>query len=309
MESIKNKKWDILLVGRYFCDLIFSDLPEFPRLGHEVYARSFNLIPGGVYTPAVALTRLGVRVAWPCVFGSDVFSQWVKSEALNEGVDGTYLSDSPHPSLRITTAFSFGEERAFLSYVDPIPEPPYVEILHKIQPRWLFLTHLIAGEALEELVTAARSVKAKVYMDCQAHDRSLDEPEIRDALESVDVFSPNAAEAKQLAGCENMEETSEKLAAFVPIVIIKNGKSGCLCRQGERTLYEKAIDVDIVDTTGAGDNFNSGFLYGQLNDYSMKESLRIGNLCGGMSVQGHGGTATSADKKDINAWQKRADNK
>ena len=96
MKSIK-KKWDVLLVGRYFCDLIFRDLLEFPRLGHEVYARGFHLIPGDVYTPAVALAWLGVRAAWLCVFGSDVFSQWVKSKALNEGVDGTYFSDSSHP--------------------------------------------------------------------------------------------------------------------------------------------------------------------------------------------------------------------
>ncbi|MDO9545823.1 MAG: hypothetical protein Q7J07_03620 [Pelolinea sp.] len=54
---------DVFLVGRYFCDLIFTDLPEFPRLGHEVYSREFHLVPGGVYTPAAALQRLGIKTA------------------------------------------------------------------------------------------------------------------------------------------------------------------------------------------------------------------------------------------------------
>ena len=94
--KVMNKKQNnkgVLLVGRYFCDLVFTDLPEMPRLGHEVYARKFDIVPGGVATPAIALSRLDINVVWPCDFGSDPFSQFVKSEALTEGVSGLWFSD------------------------------------------------------------------------------------------------------------------------------------------------------------------------------------------------------------------------
>jgi len=162
-----EKKCDVLVVGRYFCDLVFSGLPEFPRLGHEVYSRDFHLIPGGVYTPAVALYRLGIHVAWPCQFGSDPFSQFVKEQALSEGLDGALFEELDHPSLRITTAFSFKNERAFLSYADPMPDYAYDRLIKNIHPTWVYITHLVMGDSLENIVTASRSVNACVYMDCQ----------------------------------------------------------------------------------------------------------------------------------------------
>ena len=64
---------------------------NFPRLGHEVYSREFNLVPGGALNCAVALRRLGLRTIWPCRFGSDPFSRMAKQAALAEGLDGKYF--------------------------------------------------------------------------------------------------------------------------------------------------------------------------------------------------------------------------
>ena len=285
--------YEVFLVGRYFCDLVFTDLPEFPRLGHEVYSRTFNLVPGGVYTPAVALHRLGIKVVWPCQFGCDPFSQYVKEQAINEGIDSTFFEDINDPSLRITAAFSFENERAFLSYTDPLPKYSYGQLIRDLRPKWVYITHLVLEDELDDLVSAARSAGAKIYMDCQAHDHSLNDPTIKEALQKVDVFSPNADEAYELTGKKELKDALKELSSYAPVVIIKDGSSGCHYQDSHEIIHEQGIKADVVDTTGAGDNFNCGFLYGQVRGYSARTSLRIANICGGLSTEGYGGTASS----------------
>ena len=64
------------------------------------------------------------------------------------------------------------------------------------------------------------------------------------------------------------------------------------------------IHVQVVDTTGAGDNFNCGFLCGQVRGFSLADSLRMGNICGGLSTQGYGGTTTSPTLMNSNiSWK------
>ena len=292
-SGLDMPNFEVFLVGRYFCDLVFTDLPEFPRLGHEVYSSAFNLVPGGVYTPAVALYRLGIKVAWPCQFGSDPFSQYVKKQAINEGVDSTFFEDVSNPSLRITAAFSFENERAFLSYTDPLPKYSYGQLIRVLRPKWVYITHLVLEDELMDLVSAARSTGAKIYMDCQAHDHSLNDPTIKDALRKVDVFSPNADEAYELTGKKDIKDVLKELSSYVPAVIIKDGSSGCHYKDSHEIIHEQGIKADVADTTGAGDNFNCGFLYGQARGYSVRRSLRIANICGGLSTKGYGGSASS----------------
>ena len=304
MKTDSVHDYDVLLTGRYFCDLVFTCLPEFPRLGYEVYSRQFHLVPGGVFTPAVTLTRLGLRTAWPCEFGSDPFSQFVKGEALKAGVESRFLTQSEEPSLRITVAFSFGEERAFLSYIDPLPETPYVELIRQARPKWVYITHLMVGEEQQPIVRAARGVGAKVYMDCQAHHTSLDDLATREAIARVDVFSPNREEALALTGETSIEMALEKLSKLAETVIIKDGASGCVCATEGRVIRAPGIEVEVVDTTGAGDNFNCGFIYGQIKGYSLEDSMRIGNICGGLSTLEYGGGSNSISITEIERTNK-----
>lgn len=302
MNNSPQENADVLLVGRYFCDLVFIGLPEFPRLGHEIYSHELKLVPGGVATPAIALSRLGLNVAWPCEFGSDPFSQFVKTELIKEGVNQDFFKDLPNPLLRITVAFSFDNERAFLSYIDPLPKLPYAEIIRKTNPKWVYITHLLIGSELDEIVLAVRSVNAKIFMDCQAHQSAITDPVVINALRSVDVFSPNAEEASVLTGKENIESALEELTRLTPLVIIKQGSRGCLARQAGVVMHSDANPVDVKDTTGAGDNFNCGFLYGQIKGYPLDQTLRIANICGGLSTRGYGGSAASPTSVEINDW-------
>ena len=293
MLNTKDDPCQVLLDGGYFSDLVFTGLPEFPRLGHEIYSSDFHILPGGAYNTAVALQRLGLKTAWPCRFGTDPFSQYVKEHALAEGLAPDYFTETDEPSLRITVAFSMDSERAFLSYSDPVPPEPLKDWFESLQPDWLCVSHLAHGETYLDLFRAAHAIGTKVFMDCQAHNHTLADAGIQDALRQVDVFAPNAEEARRLTGQSDCELALETLAELVPMVIIKMGADGCICRQGDLELRIPGIRVQVVDTTGAGDNFNCGFLCGQVRGFSLADSLRMGNICGGLSTQGYGGTTTS----------------
>jgi hypothetical protein len=299
MQQDKVRKYDVLLDGGYFSDLVFTGLPEFPRLGHEVYSRDFNLVPGGALNCAVALQRLGLKTIWPCRFGSDPFSRLAKQAALAEGLDGDFFTDSEQPCMRITVSFSFDDERAFLTYSDPLPEFPLVELVREHEPAWLCISKLSFGGLYTELFKAARKAGTRIYMDCQAHDHRLDEQEIKAALEMVDIFAPNREEAFKITGQDNLDNALEALARVVPLVVIKLGEEGCVSRQGNEVLRVPGFPMQAVDTTGAGDNFNSGFLYGRIRGFSLPDTLRIANICGGISTQGYGGTSTSPTASQV----------
>ncbi len=292
-QSGKQSSCDVLLEGGYFTDLVFTGLPEFPRLSHEIYSKDFHLLPGGAFNSAVAMRRLGIQVAWPCSFGSDPFSQYVKQNALEENINPAFFTDLDEPSLHITVAFSFNEERAFLSYSDEYADIQFLKLLKDLKPTWLLISHLAVGSRYEELFRTARKQGTRVYMDCQAHNNTTNEPDVEKALHLVDVFSPNEEEAKRLTESENAEEALEKLSSLIPLVIIKLGKRGCVYRQGKETGHIPGIKVKVADTTGAGDNFDSGFLCGQIRGFSLEDSLRMANICGALSTQGYGGTSTS----------------
>jgi len=290
---------DVFLVGQYFLDLIFAGLSEVPRLGHEIYSRGFHMLPGGIANAAIALHRLGLDLVWPVQFGNDLFSQTVKAEALREGINGDHFSDIAQASIRITAAFSTQNERGFLSYTDPLPIYAYSDLIRETKPQWIYVSHLLCGEQFQDLITSGRSVHAKIFMDCQAHHHTIDEDEIRKALRQVDIFSLNRAEAAVLTSKSQIKDMLQALSSFAPVVVIKDGANGSYLRKGSKVIHAPAEKVDVVDTTGAGDNFDCGFLFGRIKGYSWKESLQIGNICGSYSVQGYGGSSTSPTEHQL----------
>ena len=283
--------FEVLVWGVYFCDLIYTDLEEFPRLGLEVYSKEFEFHPGGCYTTVLALKRLGVRVGWACDFGNDFFSSLVLEQARKEGFDESLFRHHALPVRRVTSAISFPQDRAFLSYMDPVYPPEAAPILRGVQAEWLLLSHLHYGMECLPIFEAARAAGMKIFMDCQSIVTSLEEaPEIERALGTVDIFSPNEAEALRLTGEKNVEAALAKLAELTPVVIIKLGGGGAAARCGRETIYSPAVAVEkVIDTTGAGDCFDAGYLYAALKGYDLEDCLRIANICGGLSVQSAGG--------------------
>jgi len=294
-----NGNIDVLVVGGYFCDVIITGLKEIPRLGYEVWGDTLEIHLGGSGIPVVAMHRLGLRVAWPCFFGNDLFSRYAREQVLLEGLDDRWFIDLDHGLRNISFSYSIAQERAFVSFSDSMALPDYPDLIRQICPNWILITSLWQGAKLGAIVEAARQSNSQVFMDCQAHETSVKNEEVTNALRKVDVFSPNIEEALYLTNTTSVEKALDVLAALVPLVVIKLGQDGAIAQRGDQRTYVPGISVNAFDTTGAGDNFDSGFVYAQIRGYSLEESLQCANVCGGLSTKGCGGTPFSPSVHEL----------
>lgn len=286
-----QNSYDVLLFGGYFCDLIVTGLPEVPRLGSDLFGTGMGMQAGGTFNTVRALHRLGLRVGWVCDFGNDPFSQFVLEEIRDEGADTSLFRFHDHPQRAISLAYSFADDRGFISYMDPVEPYPRAPFILRHRPRCLLFHFLEYGPEVLELAAVARREGALIGMDCQATRATLETPGVVEALRQVDVFLPNASEALALTGAADIAGAADILAALAPLVVIKLGAEGALARYAEKEIFAPALQIEVVDTTGAGDCFNAGFLFGQLRGDPLETCLRIGNICGALSATAYGASA------------------
>src|SRR5262245_12623592 len=190
--------YDILLPGVYFCDLIFTGLPELPRLSADLFGTGFDMVPGACFYTVLALHRLGLRVGWACDFGNDFYSRFVLDAAAREGIDDRLFRLHAQPLRRVSVSFSFAHDRAFISFKEEFETPSAIPLIERHHPRCLLLSYLHYGPQLHALADATHACGGLVYMDCQARPETLDQPEVAAAIHAVDIFAPNREEALAL---------------------------------------------------------------------------------------------------------------
>jgi sugar/nucleoside kinase (ribokinase family) len=294
---------DVLLPSPYFCDLVFTGLPDIPRLGDEVFSQELKVMPGAGFIPAVALTRLGLSVGWSCDFGDDFFSRYVLEEAGRQNVNMDLFRKQARSLQAVSVSYSFAHDRAFLSYMDPLPDADLVSLVQENPARILLMMYLAHGPDFQPIVEAAHRQGMQVFMDGQVgRGTDLSNPDVEAAIRAVDLFAPNQKEALQITGETGVEAALARLAELVPTVIIKRGAGGVLASRGGTVVDVPGIPTRAVDTTGAGDNFNCGFLYGLLRGYSLEDCLRCGNFCGSQSTTALGGWTASPGEADLQAY-------
>jgi sugar/nucleoside kinase (ribokinase family) len=299
-----SNDYAVLLIDGYFCDLIFTGLPELPRLGADLFGTGFDMVPGAVFYTALALHRLEVRAGWACDFGDDFASRFVLDAARREGIDDSLFRLHDRPLRRISVSFSFAHDRGFISYQDTLPNDSPIPLIERHRPRVVLLSHLRYGPDLLALAAATHAYGGVVYMDCQARPETLADPDVQAALRAVDIFAPNRHEAQHLSGAGTAEQALARLAELTALVIVKCGAEGALARRGDETARAPGITVPVLDTTGAGDCFNAGFLDGYLRGEPLERCLRRGNICGGLSTTARGGGAVPTAAQ-VDVWMER----
>jgi len=294
---------DVLLFADYFCDVIITGLPEPPRLGADLFGQALEIAPGGVYILAHWLHSLGVGVRWAARFGNDIFSRFILEEAARTGLDPSLFQVYPVPYRVLSFSFSFAHDRGFISYNDPAPgEIDHAGLIRSQQPRWVVNSPFDDSPGSRALMDLVHQQGGRVFIDCQYTTASLADPGLAETLSKVDIFAPNLSEASQLTAETEPLAALARLADFCPLVVLKCGAQGAYARRGGQVWHSPALQVDVIDTTGAGDSFNAGFLAGLLADEPIETCLRFGNICGGTSTTRHGGstsTLTIAEVRQI----------
>jgi sugar/nucleoside kinase (ribokinase family) len=291
--------FDIIVLGDYFYDLIFSGLPEFPQLGREIFSKDVTTTGGAMYITAVSLHRLGAKVGWPAYFGNDYYSESVYDFAVQEGLDMSLICRVDRPYRRVTSAIPLQGERAFVTFTDPDAEDLHSHWLSSMlssEFKHLHLGGLEGIDHLHEMIALAHARGATVSADCQDGPHLLKPCECCDKLAGVDIFMPNAREALLITETDSVRAAVEKLSERVPLVVVKDGANGAWVAHEGEIIQSPSIKTigDVIDTTGAGDCFNAGFLYGYIVEkVSLQQCAQYGNICGGLSVTAVGG-ATAA---------------
>ena len=297
--------FDVIVVGNYSVDLIFTGMSEFPQLGKDVVSSEFKMTPGEAYIAAVCMHRLGINIGWAADFGNDDFSRFALNCAREEGLDESLFVMHDRPYRRISVAASYPQERGFLTYYDPDPQiPAALSALNKSYAKVIFLPGLYYGPFLDIGMKLIRLKNMKLVMDGNSStgnilDKSKESKAIRKAIKKTDVFLPNAQEARRLTGDMDLELAIRRLGDLCPLVVIKDGSNGSLAFSNNVLLNVPAIPIKSIDTTGAGDNFSAGFLRAWLDEQPVDTCLKWGNITGGLSTLDLGGTTRKITSNEV----------
>lgn len=295
---------EVLVVGAYYADLVFHGLSRPVRPGTEVFARGFDILPGGAFTPAMAMRRLGHDVVWSTDFGTDLFSEQVLAATRAEGLDDTGFRFHPVPVRSVTAALSSPEDRAMVSYQDPVARYPLDAVLREHRAQLVILPQLCYGTAVHTALQVAHELGTKVFMDCQDVPCTLETPTVRQILAQVDIFAPNAEEALRLTRAPTLDAAIDTLAGLVDTVVVKRGGWGAIAVRDGRRCEIAAVPVDVVDTTAAGDCFNAGFLHGHLAGHPLPDCLATAVACGAAATSALGSSA-APDLTELTQWLAR----
>ncbi len=279
------------------------------RLAHaeeESFVISQEEVCGGsAANTIVGLARLGVKTGFVGKIAADREGELHLADFNREGVDtaGIICSKTGHSGNVMGFVDAKGARALYIqSGVNDTITSQEINPAYVAQTGFLHLTSFVGDQSFEtqKQIVAALPETVKVSFDPGV----LYVRKGFDALESIikrsHVLMPNSLELEILTGTKNVEKgTAKLLSCGVKVVVVKLGAEGCYVTDGKEAHTLAPLKVSVVDTTGAGDAFCAGFLYGLLNQKPLKECGELGNFVGSRSVTKMGARPGLPYKKDL----------
>lgn len=298
----------VLVAGDANLDLVLRG-DVVPRFGQaEQLLDGADLVLGSsAGICAVGLARLGVDTAIVARVGSDVFGGRTRELLDEAGVDSAAIRVVDEPT-GVSVILSAPDDRAILTLTGALAGVTADEVLaasegaSHVHFASFFLVPALARELPSVLATLReRGITTSL-------DTNWDPAEkwegVLDCLPLLDLLLPNAAEAIALAAAlgtdtADVETAARELAAHGPAVIVKDGAAGGLAVVDGNVLRAPGLEVDVVDTTGAGDSFDAGFLAVWTEHRDVARALRWAAVAGSLSIRGAGGTGGQATRAEV----------
>ena len=298
-----KKAFDVTVAGEVNLDLILYGLPESMPVERELLANGFRMTLGSSSAIlAHNLAALGLSVGFITRVGSDPLGEIAMQRLVERGVDVTRVKRASGSSTTgITILLDHSGKRHILTYPGTMFEMDSndVDLEYLASGRHFHLSSLFLHRALQpalpgifrHLKTAGLTISLDTNDDPEDRwDGVLDE-----LLGLVDIFLPNEDEACRITGKTDAESAIGVLAARVPLVAVKCGRRGALVQAGRELWRLPAESVVPVDTIGAGDSFDAGFLFAYLNGKTPADCAAFGNRTAALSVLRPGGTESFRD--------------
>jgi sugar/nucleoside kinase (ribokinase family) len=298
-------RFDVAIAGEVNLDLILYGLPPELSPDRELLADCMMLTLGGSSSIlAHNLAALGSQVGFQSIVGDDHLGKTALVLLAEIGVDVSKVRQVSGPiKIGLTVILQRDEWRNILTYSGTISELTLndLDFDYLADSRHFHLSSFYLQTRLRphipELFKRLKAAGLTISLDTNDDPEDLWGGSLRDALSQVDVFLPNAREARKITGTEDLEAAVNQLAEMVPLLVVKMGADGAIARQGSKTFISPAAKVVCVDPVGAGDSFDAGFLHRYVRGADIPSCLAYGNLSGALSTTRSGGTEAFRDRE------------
>ena len=298
----------VLVIGELNPDLVLRDARTFPRLGQEVLVEDLVLTLGSASAIcAMGLARLGNSVSFAGKVGCDQWGDFCIAALESAGIETSHIKRDPGHKTGLTVAITSGKDRALVTYLGVIASFRAADLDAGVMEGCTHL-HISSYFLQEGLRPDCRDLFAEAH--ARGMTTSLDpgfdpterwESDLRETLREVDVFFPNEVELRCLGGSQDPVECLRNLENGRTLVVAKMGAAGCQTLCQGKLIQTPALPIKPVDTTGAGDSFDAGFLHVWVRGRSVEEALRFAAACGALSTRAMGGTGSQATVEEAEA--------
>ncbi len=300
----------VLVIGELNVDLIVSGLPSLPALGQELTCAGFSRALGS--SSAIfsrALAGLGAQVDFMGKVGDDDNGHFMLAQLQEIGIGIQGVIIDPAVQTGVTISLTYPDEKAQVTYLGSIADYRLADVNLDVLGDYVHLhmasMYLQIGlqSAFPELLRRAKELGLTTSLDPGWDPKEQWNSVLLEALPVLDILFVNEHEVKAIAKSESVSRASTTLAQQVDLVVAKLGPGGALMADQEGVLSSPAFPVEVVDTTGAGDSFNAGFIYKYVVEGgSQSEALRFANACGAIAATRVGGASLVPSAAEVETF-------
>lgn len=303
------RRFDLTIAGEVNLDLILPGLPAALPEERELLGTDFVATLGSSSAIlAHNISLLGTRVGFITAVGGDPFGSLAMKWLEDVKVDLSQVVELREKKTGVTLLLPHGKTRHILTYPGVMAEMTVadLDVEYLASSRHFHLSSLFLQSALQPgLPDLFRELKSRgLTLSLDTNDDPEDRwgAPLQELLGLVDIFLPNEDEACRIAGTTTVESALAYLGERTPVVAIKCGRRGSLV-QAHGKVWEVAPQmVQPVDTIGAGDSYNSGFLNAFLNGLPWEKCARAGNATAALSTLRAGGVDAFRDESLRNSF-------
>ena len=302
-----NKQSDVLVAGELNVDIILNQINKFPVIGKEVLARQMTITLGSSSAIfASNLSVLGTKVAFAGKLARDSFGNLIMESLQTKGVNTDNITFTEKESTGATIALSFDEDRAMVTYPGAMSLFKMEDIAEAVfgQARHLHMSSVFLSTGLKknihELFRKAKSSGMTTSLDPQWDPDELWDIDFKALLKDVDVFMPNENELRAITGIADLSEAADRIRHRTNTLIVKAGREGAYLWKGDEYIHQPAFLNDkVIDTIGAGDSFDAGFVHKFVQGKPLEECIEFAAMAGAVNTTRAGGTTAFESLEQI----------
>ena len=307
--------FDVLAFGDLVVDFVV-EIDHFPvEAGRFQVDRGHVLEPGGACNLLIAASRIGLKSGSLSRVGDDLHGHFLLDVLAQEGVDVSAVEVSAQKRTVVVLTLVAGGEHTFIGGMSASPDLTIPDDWRERirRSRALFVegyafAELSPGMVLDAIATA-QAADTPIFFDPGPEVHNLGEERLGLVLSASRVVLLTAEEAALATGIDDPVPAAQRLLAFGPEwVVVKQGAAGCTVFSLGGHLQIPGYTVTVQDTSGAGDSFDAGVIYGYLHGWSPARTGRFANAIGAATVSKLGAGRQVATRAEVEALLKNEEN-